>query len=258
MREQRPGLTELHPSRMIVEGPRWRSVAFSADGQRFFAANAASNAVYVFPRPFTQCVASFGAHEGVESLAAAPDGRFAATGSPRDRHVRIWDVSSGQDVHATAAGRASGLAFSPDNRWLLIHRDTLDLREIGTWQPSPPLPFAGGQMITGAGCFSRDGRLLAIVVNQIEVHLFDLKSWKTIGRLRGQIETPMNGLAFSPDGRHLCAASARGRLRIWDLAEIRNRLAESDLDWDLPPLDFLPAPDSAPLELIRVPAPTAE
>ena len=39
---------------------------------------------------------------------------------------------------------------------------------------------------------------------------------------------------FSPDGRQLIAANGTQGICVWDLHTIRSRLAEMDLDWDLP------------------------
>ena len=78
--------------------------------------------------------------------------------------------------------------------------------------------------------------MLAVIVDQFEVQLFDLKSWTPIGLLRPPKAIRLNALAFSRDGTRLAAGCRRGRLHLWSLDGIRQQLAEAGLDWDLPAL----------------------
>ncbi len=252
MRETSPGAIELDPPRMLVSGPRWRAVTFSGNGRRFFAANASSNLVFVFDRTLTNCTAAIGPHRGVDSMAASPDGRWVATGSSSDRSIRVWNVDSGASELSATGGRQPRLRFSPDGRWLINHGATFELWATTRWSRRPPLPSPEGSPIFGTACFSWDGRVLAAVVDQLEVHLFDLVSWKLLGRLRGTPEARINDLAFSHDGRHLVAASTHGRLQMWNLAIIRQQLAGSNLDWDLPPLSDIGAGERGRPETIIV------
>src|SRR5438105_3316980 len=47
--------------------------------------------------------------------------------------------------------------------------------------------------------------------------------------------TAKSSLAFNADGTQLAACESRDALRIWDLRQIREQLADMGLDWDLPP-----------------------
>lgn len=42
-------------------------------------------------------------------------------------------------------------------------------------------------------------------------------------------------LALSPDGRQLAVGTQEGPIYVWQLDQLRQRLADMDLDWDLPP-----------------------
>jgi WD40 repeat protein len=55
----------------------------------------------------------------VRAVAFSPDGDRIATGA-RDRTLRLWDATSGEEVLALLGHRAlvSGVAFSPDGRLL--------------------------------------------------------------------------------------------------------------------------------------------
>jgi eukaryotic-like serine/threonine-protein kinase len=234
-RERQSGLIEVSPPRMIMEGMRWRSLAFSGDGRLFFAANGSSNTVYVFDRTLTNCIGAFGPHEGVDALATTYEGRLVATGSSSRRDARVWDVASQSNILATSMSRQSRVTLSPNGTWLLIHGDGFKLLDLRTGKPAPPIQFPTGQPMTGAACFSHDSRVLAVVIDQYEVQLFDLATWKALGRLRGPRETRIVALAFSQDGSCISAAVSQGRLRVWNLARMRQQLAELNLDWDNPP-----------------------
>jgi WD40 repeat protein len=59
----------------------------------------------------------------VRSVAVTPDGRQAVTGSV-DRTVRVWDLSSGEEVaRFDAAARAHAVATGPDG--CLVAGDSL-------------------------------------------------------------------------------------------------------------------------------------
>ena len=57
---------------------------------------------------------------GIVSVAFSPNGRILATGGS-DGEIRLWDARTGQRRGQWRAGRASasGLAFSPDGRWVI-------------------------------------------------------------------------------------------------------------------------------------------
>ena len=229
-------------ARLLIPGPRWRALVVSADGERIWAANAASNLVYGFTRDFTTAPIALGSHEFADAIAASPDNRWVASGSSLLLNAKVWDVASQTNVFTMHAGKNHRLTFSPDGRWLAVHGDVFDLREVGSWNTAPSLPFDGPRPTLGAVAFSPDGRILAVVEDQGLVRLFDLVTWKTLGLLQPPMPGAINALAFSPDGTQLVAACMRGRLRMWDLRAVRQELVGLNLDWELP---TLPQPGQA-------------
>lgn len=220
----------------ILTGPGWSAMAFSAQGDWFAAANARSNAAFVFDCSLSNCVATLASHAGVDSLAISPDARWLATGSSGDRQVKVWDVRTREELLSIHAGVSPRAAFSADGKWLATFGDTFELRAAGSWKPAPPLPFRESRPLIGAASFSHDSRLLAIVNDQYAVHLFDVTTFQSLGVLRAPEDRAMYALAFSQDGGRLAAACSAGRLRVWDLRLIRQRLNEFNLDWDVPSL----------------------
>jgi WD40 repeat protein len=213
----------------------WADIEFTADGAQLIAAHPRRGVAVVFDRALTNELAAYGPHKGVDAVAPSPGHRWLATGSSEDRLVKVWNVATGSNVLTFPGGTSPRPLFSGDGRWLAVAGDVFDLRATtGVWPPAPPLPFLGGRPVTGAAAFSADGRWLAILCDLTTVQLFDLKTFQRLGVLRLPAPMRMNGLAFSPDGRWLVAVGTTGRFRAWDLPRMRERLAEFQLDWDLP------------------------
>jgi WD40 repeat protein len=235
-------LLEASQEQILIPGAGWRAFDCGARGDWFAAANAHSNAAYLFDRSLTRRVAETGYHPGADAVAVSPDGRWFATGSGTDRQVKVWEANSRREMLTMFVGPAPQVAFSADGQWLAASGSGFHLYATGSWQPAVPLPIPDGTVL-GAGAFSADGRVLAVISDLYTVRLFDLRTWQPLGVLQPPGNKRMTGLAFSPDGTRLAAAGDNARLRVWDLHRIRQRLVEFDLDWDLPPL---PPPKQSP------------
>jgi WD40 repeat protein len=240
---------ERADAQLIHANGGWRVLAFSPGGNWFAAADVNSNTACVFDRTLTNCVAQLGPHDGLDALAISPGARWVATGSSADRHVRVWDVKSGDEIFSSPVGAKPGAAFSADGKWLAIFGETIELRETGSWRAAPPLPFAADPPVTGAAAFSSDSRLLAVVCDGSNVQLFDMAKFEPLGLLQPPSPLQLNSITFSPDGARLVAACHRAQVRVWDLRRIRERLAEFHLDWELPPLPPLAHSEPARLRL---------
>jgi WD40 repeat protein len=220
----------------VIAGAGWNSLAFSAQGDWFAAANVRSNAAFVFDRTLTNCLAVLEPHIGADAVAMSPDGRWAATGSSADRRINVWDTRGASKLIAIPAGNSPRAAFSADGKWLATFGDIFELRETGSWRPARALPFPEGRPLLGAAAFSPDGRVLAVVRDQYAVQLFDLATFQSLGVLAPPNEKAMQTLEFSPDGGRLAAGCLTGSVRVWDMRRIRQRLSEFGLDWNLPTL----------------------
>ena len=172
------------------------------------------------------------------AAALSPDGKILATAALRvpsasnyDRpNISIWDVSTGRLLQTFAAHEVgvSGVAFSPDGKWLATagQESRLDPANLGatlagmkhgiklwdtaTWQLRMFLSFVG--IGGGLGNFSPDGRLLAITA-QNSVTLYDVPDGRPIKTFTGA-----GGVVrFSPDGQWLARGSANG-IALWNLA----------------------------------------
>jgi len=173
-------------------------------------------------------------HTGwVNSIAFHPNGRILASGS-HDGTVRLWDVTSGQEMQWPLQGTAPvySVAFSPDGRTLAWGSGdgTVQLRDVSA---APVLSKAEG-LNTGMArgrrlhqlkghvgevnsvAFSPDGRTLASDSDKTVV-LWDVTSGREVRQLRGHRHV-VQSVAFSPDGRLLASAGGDKTVRLWGVS----------------------------------------
>lgn len=175
----------------------------------------------------------------VSRIDLSQDGAWAVTCG--EGRFRIWELSAGRLVREHLGGGYSGVAFSPDGRWVVLsfsvsgggeglHR----LCRVGTWDADRD--FAASHTIWNAASFSPDSRLLALRVSSSAVRLLDTRDWSEVATLDVPGQQQLFDLSFSPDGTRLGIACETGLVQCWDLRELRRSLAALGLDWDLPSL----------------------
>lgn len=220
--------------KQVLRGAGWRSFAYSQEGH-FVAANVANNAAYGFDRHITNHLFTIGPHAGVEFTTVSPDGRWVVTGSEVDRQLRIWNTQEKREELSLPGGMRPKAAFSPDGKWLATSGIGFELRETGNWRPVSVFRDQARAPVLGAGAFSPDGRMLAVVTDLRAIHLIDLPTLETLAVLRPPGATEIQAVRFSPDGTRLAAVGDAVRLRVWNLPALREQLAEFKLDWQTPP-----------------------
>jgi WD40 repeat protein/tRNA A-37 threonylcarbamoyl transferase component Bud32 len=189
-------------------GPIW-SVCFSPDGKRLASASGPfivdnpdepPGEVKVWDADSGQELLTLKGHTGsVVAVAFSPDGRRLASagvakrppGEVRSGEVKLWDVGSGRELHTLKGHTSSvtGVAFSPDGKRLASSGFHFDLaRDV-----------SGG-----------------------EVKVWDVRTGQELLTLRRR-SGHLHGVAFSPDGRRLAAASEAapgfpGEVKVWEAA----------------------------------------
>jgi WD40 repeat protein len=195
------------------------SVAFSPDGERL--AWAGMRDVKVFnARTGDEDLVLKGHHTmAAHRVVFSADGkRLASAGA--DTSIMIWDAASGEvertirghtariyDVTFDADGRrlASGSADGTVKVWDMSARDTFSV--------SP-----GAKSYVATEAFSSDGKRYAAVLGTSSIQVYDTSSARRVGSLKGRVLKDQ-GVALSPNGRHLAAAGGPmnepGLVNVW-------------------------------------------
>ena len=184
--------------------------------------------------------AETGTQPGMRFLAFSPDGKFLASGAFHYPNVKIWNAQTGQLVKELPAANEfsdpnASVVFSADGRELVISTPCESLFwKTSDWalarrRPRPPKDLAATMS------FSSDGKLFAATQTRNVVRLYDAVT----GTVLADLEAPHSGwisaLSFNHDATQLAVGESRDALRVWDLRQIREQLADMGLDWDQPP-----------------------
>ena len=169
---------------------------------------------------------AFKAHSGwVTGLAFSPDGQRLASGSS-DQSVKLWNVSTGQDVTTIASKikEVQALALSRDGHWLAAEDssrlvtlwDVGTGREVRTFSPKKPSGGTGSSWVYSIA-FSPDGRSLASGVDDKTIRLWEVGTGQTIRDLTADHRSVIY-VAFSPNGRWLASGGDDKTIKIWEVA----------------------------------------
>jgi len=87
--------------------------------------------------------------------------------------------------------------------------------------------------------FARDGSTVAVALPRYTIRLFKLPAsesneTKMIATLESPDRLPLELLVFSADGRQLAAGTDRQIVQLWNLAALREGLAQLDLQQSWP------------------------
>jgi WD40 repeat protein/tetratricopeptide (TPR) repeat protein len=227
-----PGRSGFGPPQRLLPARRWNDQwGSSADGQTIAIPDRNRGAVVEHRGPPARTV-RLQPRQDVRCCALSPDGRWVATGSHSNTDglgAKVWEAATGKLVKELPVPGLCGVAFSPDGRWLLTTGGGCRLWEVGSWNEWWKVDGA-------SGCFSPDGRLLAVEDTPGAVRLLRPQDRTELTRLEAPEQTRLMPRCFTPDGTRLIAVGVETQaLHVWDLRAVRECLAELGLDWDLPP-----------------------
>jgi len=217
-----------------------RAVAYTHDGARLLSA-ADDGSICVWPTGSNEPAARLEGHRGgVLALAVSDDDQRALSGG-RDGTVRLWDLAAGKllQIWRGHSGWVHGVAFA--GRWALsagtdkrVLRWNLTSGEVDA-QMDPTNWWYYALAV------SPDGRTAYAGGNSFGITCWDLASGKRLADLRRHRHW-VKALAVSPNGKRLVTGSHDTTLLVWNTPKRPE---------DLPDATSAPAPQLAPISLVR-------
>jgi WD40 repeat protein len=187
--------------------------------------------------------ASIGAKQGglrvpVDCLVFTADGKALAANF--NDLVQIWDAVTWEPrLKLTAPSSVYALAWSPDGKFLAA---ACRGKTVEVWDAAgqPQKSLTGFKAPPTALAWSPNGKVLAVAAGdpnpyserrkhvRSEVRLFDPADGKLIGELSDPGDT-VHALAFSADGTTLAGGCNDAKVRLWDVAQRKQRGAPLSL-----------------------------
>ncbi len=159
-------------------------------------------------------------HSAGRRMVLNPNGRWLLS-QPSNREVRCWDLSNGraQGLPISRREEIAATDVSPDGtRVLLVIQQKAQLWDLHTAAPVGPA-FPHNAPVYDAR-FSPDGRQIVTSAHDGEQSRYRIWNASTGRQVGPEVPYPrVASTAFTPDGRHVSAAS--DRFRIWSIAEGR-------------------------------------
>ncbi len=65
-------------------------------------------------------------------------------------------------------------------------------------------------------CISKDCRLLAVPIDENDIKIYDLKTFKVVYQLKNLLKNSIESIAFAPNQNYLAAGTLEGTFKIID------------------------------------------
>jgi eukaryotic-like serine/threonine-protein kinase len=198
------------PPLVLGPGPaEITALAFLPDGRRLLSADARGR-LSLWDLAARVAAVLEGHTDRVTGIVISGDGGRALSAG-RDGLLRLWDLTDPAALRSTDVDRPLfSIALSGDGRVTAV-RLPGSVRRFDALTLAP-LPLADAQLHgDGPVTFSADGSLAAGGAEEV-------RTWDVHGRPRRlAAEGSVTGVAYSPDGHRLAAASDDGTVRWWEL-----------------------------------------
>jgi RNA polymerase sigma factor (sigma-70 family) len=165
-------------------------------------------------------LAAFAQGASFYSAVFRDGGMLATLGQKK---IEFWELATGKMRGDIRSERNSfdffDLAFSPDGKMLAVQTytdpkgDRVQVLDTATGKEIRRLARPAEGAIPGGVAFSPDGK--AMVYGSEEIHLWDTTGEKEVRMLGKKSPSPIQTLAFSPDGRTVAAGDYSGSIRLW-------------------------------------------
>jgi WD40 repeat protein len=179
------------------------------------------------------------AGERFAKLALHPNGIWVAGATTRDNTIHIFATNSSTTSPVRlCVPRIEHFTFSGDGQWFgVCGNGQFDFYRVGAWEKAAfTIPRASDSGQHGPLAFSPDSRTVAVADSRYRVQLYQivLGEAKLLATLESPDRKPLLALTFSADGRQLAALAKDQGIQLWNLALVREGLAELNLHGDWP------------------------
>jgi WD40 repeat protein len=166
--------------------------------------------------------------QSVTGVAFSPDGSTLASAqiAPNGGSIAFWDARSGQlrspPILVTPSQLPGGIsiAYSPDGRLLAF----VTIAGVGLIRTENRHVLTSQRLMPGSLtlAFSPDSHKLAVggPLDDDAVRLLSVSQQRSIGDL-GPIGSPIQAVAWSPDGKTVASGAGDNLVRLWDVATRR-------------------------------------
>ena len=164
------------------------------------------------------------------SIVYSPDGNTIATARKRDNTVYLWDAATGKSkgtLERVGTGSVQSFMYAPDGKTIATAGGWTD-NIVQLWDAQTgalKTTLTGHTKRVNSVAYSPDGNIIASGSKDGTVRLWDTATGKQKAILNHMswmnflfpwVNSPVNSVAYSPDGNTVAVASMDSKLRLWD------------------------------------------